>query len=317
LSAKSATFSVTTARPVGTCVPGDRSVVGRAQPNLGDMTRISAVLVAKNPGGRGREHLIDDQADHSGLCEQRLAFLGCQPTAFPRGLAALDETFDLLAMLGGIVDRTSNLPRMEIRLIGQCRARSSSLPTSSRNLAITSHTSGPTPSAARQGRWRSAMDDARMVERVDTFNDQPLEQLGRAGAFPSGPVGQALTCLVAAVRRKSRHTPGRVCTITGPLSRENVGWAGFEPATSASRTQRSAKLSHHPENRNGNSIRSPDGHRPANPSARGPAGLMTAFLAPPWLLGNLERSRLRVQQARGPDREAHPACGNGGRLRPG
>jgi hypothetical protein len=36
-----------------------------------------------------------------------------------------------------------------------------------------------------------------------------------------------------------------------------VGWAGFEPATSASRTQRSAKLSHHPENRNGNSIRSP------------------------------------------------------------
>jgi hypothetical protein len=33
--------------PVGTCVPGDRSDVGRAQPNLGDMQRISAVLVAR------------------------------------------------------------------------------------------------------------------------------------------------------------------------------------------------------------------------------------------------------------------------------
>jgi len=30
--------------------------------------------------------------------------------------------------------------------------------------------------------------------------------------------------------------PARVCTITGPLSWGNVGWAGFEPATSASRT---------------------------------------------------------------------------------
>jgi hypothetical protein len=47
-----------------TCVPGDRRVVGRTQPNLGDMMRVSAVLVAKNAGGRGREHLIDDQTDH-------------------------------------------------------------------------------------------------------------------------------------------------------------------------------------------------------------------------------------------------------------
>jgi hypothetical protein len=86
-------------------VPGDRSVVGRAQPNLGDMQRVSAVLVAKNPGGRGREHLIEDQTDHNGLCEQRLAFLGCQPAALPRRLATLDETFDLGAVLGGIVDR--------------------------------------------------------------------------------------------------------------------------------------------------------------------------------------------------------------------
>jgi hypothetical protein len=48
----------------GTCVPGDRCVVGRTPPNLGDMMRVSAVLVAKNAGGRGREHLIDDQTDH-------------------------------------------------------------------------------------------------------------------------------------------------------------------------------------------------------------------------------------------------------------
>jgi hypothetical protein len=30
--------------------------------------------------------------------------------------------------------------------------------------------------------------------------------------------------------------PRQVYAITWPLSRENVGWAGFEPATSASRT---------------------------------------------------------------------------------
>jgi hypothetical protein len=48
----------------GTCVPGDRSVVGRTQPNLRDMMRVSAVLVPKNAGGRGREHLIDNQTDH-------------------------------------------------------------------------------------------------------------------------------------------------------------------------------------------------------------------------------------------------------------
>jgi hypothetical protein len=189
--------------PVGTCVPGDRSVVGRAQPNLGDMKRISAVLVAKNAGGRGREHLIDDQTDHSGLCEQRLAFLGCQPAALPRGLAALDETLDLLAMLGGVVDGTSNLSRMEIRLIGQLR---DALLLAAGKLSQPGdhfpHV-GPHPERGTAGCWWSAMDDARMVERVDTFKDQPLEQLGRAGALSSGALGQALTGLVADPERRA------------------------------------------------------------------------------------------------------------------
>ncbi len=49
-----------------------------------------------------------------------------------------------------------------------------------------------------------------------------------------------------------------------------VGWGRFELPTSASRTQRSAKLSHHPVNRRGNSIRCPASDRfPFWPRSRG------------------------------------------------
>jgi hypothetical protein len=187
----------------GTCVPRDRCVVGRTQPNLGHRMRVSAVLVAKNAGGRGREHPIDYQTDHRVLREQRLAFLGCPPAALPRGLAALDEPFDSLAMLSGIVDRTPNLSRMEIRLVGQCRdpllLAAGQLPQPGDHFPHV----GPNPQRCTAGGWRPAMDDARMVERIDTFKDQPLEQLRRANALTGGALGQALTCLIADPERRA------------------------------------------------------------------------------------------------------------------
>ena len=89
-----------------------------------------------------------------------------------------------------------------------------------------------------------------------------------AGAFPlplrSYGCGLCVVCLLLSAGCVQPKWPSTCGTW--------VGWGRFELPTSASRTQRSAKLSHHPENRKGNSIRSPEAPTRESAAPIGPLG---------------------------------------------
>jgi len=56
--------------PLATCLLRDLCVVGGPHPDLGDVDRISAVPLAEDLGGSGREHLVDEQTDHWGYASR-------------------------------------------------------------------------------------------------------------------------------------------------------------------------------------------------------------------------------------------------------
>lgn len=175
----------------------DLRVVGGPQPALGDMNRVPTELIPKELSGRRCEHLVDEQADHRDLPEERVPFLGCLPAPFEGGLVAFDQTLDLVAMRRRVVDRHADLPRMQIGLVGEdgdaLLVAAGQLPQPGDHLPHV----GPGREPGAAGRRWTAMDDARMVERVDAFDDQPLEELRRAGAVLFGPLRQTTTRPVA------------------------------------------------------------------------------------------------------------------------